>query len=110
MTTDCPAGFINPDGSQKCYGLWQTGHDYSDARRLCNSMSASIAAPTSSKENTDILDILKSAGKSRTWIGINDRYKEDEYKLPNNELATYFNWGSGMYRCTRIVLLCSLLF
>ena len=95
---DCPSGFKQGFGSEKCYQYFKEHVDYLTAVERCAVMSSHLAAPTSQQENDNIIGVMNSARKSYdsgSWIGVSDQIVEDDFQLSTGGAFYYTNWKQG---------------
>ncbi|XP_005097625.3 macrophage mannose receptor 1 [Aplysia californica] len=96
----CPAGFHSLPSLTKCYTIGgvdpRQRKNYTDAMTVCNQLNfksrlASIHNPVEQKFVTILL--ANSGSRAPSWIGFNDRRRNDQFAWVDNSQVDFTAWG-----------------
>ncbi|CAN9506371.1 unnamed protein product [Ophioblennius macclurei] len=91
QTSGCPAEWLNY--RNKCYFFARLLHNFDDAKRTCESTSASLLIINDVEEQTWLQQQI--SGKGYFWMGLTDREEENTWRWLDGTEPTFTKWKAG---------------
>lgn len=90
-TSGCPAEWLNY--RDKCYFFSKDLHSFNDAKRTCESTSASLLIINDMEEQKWLQKQI--FGKGYFWMGLTDREEENTWRWLDGTEPTFTKWKAG---------------